>query len=165
MGDINTINSSLVYTFNLNYYFTENIGIGIEFENISTSTNGNLQVYNSSYSSENHANGVLLLLNARTNPLNDNLYLIGKLGIGQYSSSYTEDEEGFVTEGTDNAIGFKISGGIEYMVSPNFGLQVQSGYRSLSLDNYDVTFFLPDNSSVSLDYSGIFGEIKAVIYF
>ena len=164
-GNIEPINGGPVFTFGFEYYFTKNIGIGVGFENITTSSEGTLETYNSSYSSKNQLNGIFGSFNARSNPINNNISLIGSVGIGQYFSKYTENEEGFITEGTDKSIGVTISGGVEYMITPSFGMQAVTGYRSVVCDNHDVAFFLPDKPPVSLDYSGIFGQIKAVIKF
>ncbi len=164
-GNIEPISGGLVFTFNADYYFTKNIGIGVGFENISTSSEGTLETYNSSYSSLNQLNGIFGSINVRSNPVNKGILFIGSVGVGQYFSKYTENEEGFITEGTDNSIGVNISGAVEYMITPSFGMQAVTGYRYVNCNNHSVAFFLPEKPPVSLNYSGIFGEVKAVIKF
>jgi len=148
-----------------NYYFLRNVGLGVGFENITISTEGILQTYNSVYTNENKVNGIIISLNLRSGPPDKGFSLTGSVGAGRYFSHYYESEDDYVTEGTDNVTGLKASGGIQYSISPFIGIRAEVGYRSLNANSHDAAFFLPGDPPASVDYSGITGEIKAVISF
>lgn len=162
-GNIHSINGGLSINIGFICHFSKNIGAGLSFENIASSSDGKLSAYNTSYTSKNNVNAILVSLDARTNQFFGNLSFIGSLEAGPYFSHYTEEESDFITEGEDQTIGFKLSGGMEYMIAPAFGMQIVTGYRSAKLNDHDASFFLPGNPPVSLDYSGFFGEFKVIV--
>jgi hypothetical protein len=165
IGNIEPISVGFGINFNINYYLTKNIAIGLVYDQMSTSTEGVLKTYNTSYKSENNTNGFLGQLKIKSNPIIGKLTLAGSVEAGPYFAHYNEAEEDFITEGNGDAFGFRITAAAEYMILPKFGVQAQTGYRSLNIGNFDASFFLPGNPSVKLDYSGFFGEIKATFYF
>ena len=164
-GDIAHINNGFSYALGINYYFLRNVGLGVGFENITISTEGILQTYDSRYTNENKVNGIIISLNLRSGAPDKGFSLVGSVGAGQYFSDYYESEDDYVTEGTDNVTGLKASGGIQYSISSFIGIRAEVGYRSLNADSHDATFFLPGDPPASVDYSGVTGEIKAVISF
>jgi hypothetical protein len=164
-GNITHITNGFSYALGINYYFLRNVGLGVGFENITISTEGILQTYDSHYTNENKVNGIIVSVNLRSRPPNKGFSLVGSFGAGQYFSHYNESEDDYVTEGRDNVTGLKASGGIQYSISPSIGIRAEVGYRSLNADSHDATFFLPGDPPASVNYSGITGEIKAVISF
>jgi len=164
-GDIAHIKKGFSYALGINYYLLKNVGLGVEFENITISTEGILQTYNSVYTNENKVNGIIISVNLRSRAPDKGVSLTGSVGAGQYFSHYYESEDDYVTEGTDNVIGLKASGGVQFSISSFLGIRAEVGYRSLNADSHDATFFLPGDPPAVVDYSGITGEIKAVISF
>jgi ElaB/YqjD/DUF883 family membrane-anchored ribosome-binding protein len=164
-GNVAHINNGFSYALGINYFFLRNVGVGVEFENITISTEGILQTYDSHYSNENKANGIIISVNLRSNTPDKGFSLVGSFGAGQYFSNYYESEDDYVTEGTDNVVGLKASGGIQYSISPYIGIRAEVGYRSLNADSHNATFFMPSDPTATVDYSGITGMIKAVISF
>ena len=141
------------------------MGLGVEYENITISTEGILQTYNSVYTNENKVNGIIISLNLRSRAPDKGFSLVGSIGAGQYFSHYYESEDDYVTEGTDNVTGLKASGGVQFSISSFLGIKAEVGYRSLNPDSHDATSFRPGDPPASVGYSGITGEIKAVISF
>jgi opacity protein-like surface antigen len=164
-GNIEPIHNSFGFDFNVSYFFTQNIGIKAGIENLNSKTEGTLEAYGSNYKSSNQTTGILAGLEFMTNPITENITLLGSACVGPYFSRYSENENGFLTEGTDNSFGYKLAGGLEFMINHSIGIQINSGYRSVKFNDFNTNFFMPGNPPVELDYSGFFGELKAIVKF
>lgn len=164
-GNIEHIHNSFGFDFNVSYFFTQNIGIKAGIENLNSKTEGTLEAYGSNYKSSNQTTGILAGLEFMTNPITENITLLGSACVGPYFSRYSENENGFLTEGTDNSFGYKLAGGLEFMINHSIGIQINSGYRSVKFNDFNTNFFMPGNPPVELDYSGFFGELKAIVKF
>jgi DNA-binding transcriptional MerR regulator len=163
-GNLQHIRSGTGFDVGVNYMITRNLNLGVEWDNISSSTEGKHSLTDL-YTSKNSTNGLLGNIALKTNPVAGFLRLTAGLSTGPYFSSYTETENDFVTSGKSTDFGFKAFAGTEVNISPLLGLQLTGGYRKLKPDSYGATFFLPAKPGVSLDYSGFFGELKGVIRF
>ena len=155
-GDVPDLSVAYSFWATVDYRVLHPIGIGLGYEYLSTSASGSLQGGATEYETKHSASGILASLIVRSDKLIGNLSVLGALGIGTYSSSYTETENSFEVDGNDHAIGFKLTGGIEYNISPSIGFTFQAGYRSLKFDDFSnqVHFYQPNDPPVVLDYSG-----------
>jgi hypothetical protein len=156
------IRSGTGINFGINYLISPNLALGVEFDNISSLSEGRHSLSNL-YQSENHVNGFLGNLSLKTSPMAGFMALTAGFSAGPYFCNYSEAENDFVTEGKCTQFGMKVTAGTLLDITPLFGLKLNGGYRSLRPDHYGVTFFLPQKPDVTLDYSGFFGEIKVLI--
>jgi len=164
-GNIKPMDTGFGANFHLNYAFTQNVEIGIGYTHLKSSTEGVLETYHTNYTSKNDANGFLVQAVFKTNPLAKGFSLSGILEPGWYFASYDENEEGYITTGKGNSFGFSVAAGAEYMLLPQIGFRVQTGYRFLNTGDLDATLFKPGNPPAELDYSGFFGEVNLVYKF
>jgi opacity protein-like surface antigen len=59
-----------------------------------------------------------------------------------------------VTAGRDGAFGWRVAAGPEVELAENMSLSLLGGYRQATLDGFEVSFFMPANPPVRLEFSG-----------
>jgi opacity protein-like surface antigen len=164
-GDVPGFDWNTGFRVSLGWRFSPYVEVGAAFERQEGSTSGTLVVPASDYTSEHTLSVYGLYINGMTKEVAPRVRLMGQFGLGLYSASYRETENSFVTEGKDTTIGWNIATGIDYTLSNDFALTLQTGYRNATLDDFGVSFFLPGNPPVTLEFSGPYAQIGLAIRF
>ncbi|TKG96597.1 hypothetical protein EYV94_04935 [Puteibacter caeruleilacunae] len=165
-GDIGSMKSAIGFWIEGTVPVTDNFGISVEYESFNQSENSTLLVTNNDYEVETSLKGIVFNTIFKTNPFSSTVSLYGKFGAGYYMSDYTETEGDFVIDADDSGIGVKLGVGTEIgFGNGNTGLQLESGYRFVSSDNYDEEFFAPNDPPVEINNSGIFVKIGMFFKF
>jgi len=75
-------------------------------------------------------------------------------GAGYMSGRYIETEESWRQSGTDSAVGLEASLRLDRVVTGHLGIVGSAAYRTLRLDDFDLTWVSPGDPPVDLDLSG-----------
>lgn len=164
-GDVPGFDWNAGFRVSLGWRFSPYVEVGAAFERQTGSTSGTLVLPASQYTSEHTLSGYGLYIRGITTEVVPRMRLTGQFGLSLYAATYRETENSFITEGDDTAIGWNIAAGVDYMLSGNFSLTLQTGYRSVSLDDFGVSFFLPGSPPATLEFSGPYGQIGLSIRF
>ena len=163
-GNIGSMKSATGFWIESTLPVTDNFGISVEYESFNQSESSILQVTSNDYEVETSLKGIVFNTIFKTNPFSSTVSLYGKFGAGYYMSDYTETEGDFVIDADDSGIGVKLGIGTEIgFGNGNTGLQLESGYRFVSFNNYDEQFFAPNNPPVEINNSGLF--VKVGMFF
>ncbi len=165
LGDVAGFDWNTGFRFSLGWRFSPHIEVGAAFERQEASTSGSLVLPMSQYTSEHILSMYGIYITGMTSEVVPRLRLTGQFGLGYYVATYRETEDLFVVEGDDTTIGWNAAAGMDYALSRNLSLTLQTGYRSASLDDFDVTFFMPGSPPVKLEFSGPYGQIGLSIRF
>jgi hypothetical protein len=128
---------------------------GLTFERTSARVSGTLALSGGSYVSSHSLNAFGVYLAARTPELLPAVRLAAKAGVSYCDARYTETENGFVTTGRDGAVGWSAAAGPEVELGANLSLSILGGYRGATLDGFGVSFFMPGDPPVRLEFSGL----------
>ncbi len=165
LGNVPGFDWNSGFRLSLGWRFSPNIEVGAAFERQAASTSGVLALPVSQYTSEQTLSGYGVYITALTNEVTPGVRLTGQFGLSYYHATYTETEDAFVTEGTDNTIGWTVAAGMDYALGGNYSFTLQAGYRSAALDDFGVSFFIPGNPPVTLEFSGFYGQVGFSIRF
>ena len=165
LGDVAGFDWNTGFRVSLGWRFSPHIEVGAAFERQEASTSGRLVLPMSQYTSEHILSMYGIYITGMTREVVPRLRLTGQFGLGYYVATYRETEDSFVTEGDDTTIGWSAAAGMDYALSTNFSLTLQTGYRSATLDDFGVSFFMPESPPAKLEFSGPYGQIGLSIRF
>lgn len=147
------------------YRLSSTLETGLIFERISARISGTLDLSGGDYVSSHSLNMFGLYLTARTPELLTAVRLSARAGIFYCLANYKEAENGFVTAGNEDAIGWSIAAGPEVDLTRNLSMSLSGGYRQATLEGFGVSFFMPGDPPVSLDFSGFTTQVGLTIRF
>ncbi|MDI6850168.1 MAG: hypothetical protein QME69_10315, partial [Candidatus Saccharicenans sp.] len=138
----------------IGYRLSSTLETGLIFERISARISGTLDLSGGNYVSSHSLNMFGLYLTARTPELLTAVRLAALARIFYCLGNYKEAENGFVTSGNKGAIGWSIAAGPEIDLACNLSMSLLGGYRQVTLEGFGVSFFMPGDPPVYLEFSG-----------
>jgi hypothetical protein len=157
-GNIPAFGAEAGFGASAGWAFSPALEAGLYFERAGASVRGTLQAVPSDYLSKHGLTVVGAYAAGRTRAVLGPLRLLVRAGAGYGAASYTEDESGFVTRGKDHGVVWHAAGGLEAGLGGGLSLDVLGGYRSAAFDGFGVSFFLPGNPPVRLDFGGAYAQ-------
>jgi opacity protein-like surface antigen len=151
-GDVPVFGKEHGFGVGLGWRFSPVLEAGLAFERTSAAVAGRMGV--NSYVSTHSVNTFGIYLAARSPEVLPAVRLAAQAGAYYAAASYTETENDFVTAGRDGAFGWRVAAGPEVELAENMSLSLLGGYRQATLDGFEVSFFMPANPPVRLEFSG-----------
>lgn len=152
-GDVPAFGTEHGFGVGLGWRFSPALEAGLSFDRTSAAVSGRMGA--NTYESTHSVNTFGLYLAARSPELLPAVRLTAQAGAFYADARYSETENGFVTAGRAGAFGWRAAAGPEVELADNLSLSLLGGYRQVTLDGFDVSFFMPGSPPVRLEFSGL----------